>query len=311
MYKLYHKFRIISNVTINKITYLEIKFTLCLTNYFFDCTIKSFDSTVSMSVGVFVRKFSRKRIAILLACVFISGNKISAMNTGIAKKAIPYNESFEDKTTNFSSETKIQASPRNLPKNLKPLYYTLVALGIPIAVILVILGIKFFGKNSGDQEQNTKGKVYYGIGKFKSIEDLKDAWEKSFGNWNGEASSFVDYLEEIDKKYTEEFKKEVNDKVTTELIKSGDSGAKIYFNGDNFDCYNNLDKKLDLTYYEREIISGIVKLFKDRLGIRPCSVRRFPHSFYFDFWANESICTGVATVCKEMDSWYCDLGLRN
>ena len=256
-----------------------------------------------------MEKFSRKRIAILLVSLSVSGSKSSAMNKSETK--VESSRSLEAVSDNKNLKNKISAPPKDLPKNLKPLYYTLAALGIPITLILIILGVKFFGKKSDDQKQNTKGEVYYGLGKFKSIEDLKDAWEENFGDYNNPASSFVDYLKKIDEKYTEEFKKEVNKEVTTELIKSGDSGAKIYFNGDNFDCYNNLDKKLNLTDYEREIISGIAKLFKDSLGIRPCSVRRFPHSFYFDFHASENVSTLVTTVCKELESWVCDLGLRN
>lgn len=108
-------------------------------------------------------------------------------------------------------------------------------------------------------------------------------------------------------KHVENLKKEDTKEVVTELIKSE---AKIYFNNDNFDCYNDFDEKLNLTDYERDIISSIAKLFKEKLGVVPCSVSRNAHCFYFAFKTNEGAGTQILnTHASGIENLLCDFRL--
>ncbi|MBO6126836.1 MAG: hypothetical protein J6P21_02400 [Clostridia bacterium] len=154
------------------------------------------------------------------------------------------------------------------------------------AASLITLGLykAFKPGDKGNPDGKTKGTVYYGLGKFKIADELKNNWEKVFGGFN-ESELLKKSLIDLSNKYTAELKKEDDKKVVTELIKSG--SAKIYFNNDNFDCYDDKNGKLNLTDYERDIISSIAKLFKKKLGIVPCAVSRAPHCFYFSFKTNE------------------------
>ena len=107
-------------------------------------------------------------------------------------------------------------------------------------------------------------------------------------------------------KHVENLKKEDSKEI---VIKSS---GKIYFNNDDFDCYDIFDKKLNLTDYERDIISSIAKLFKEKLGIVPCEVSRDPHCFCFSFKTNEGAGTQILnTHASGIKNLLCDFKLFN
>ena len=210
--------------------------------------------------------------------------------------------SFSSKTGCLSEKSAKQG---NMLKKLWPLWS---ALGVG-AVGLIAWGLyKVFKPGDKGNPGEAKGTVYYGLGSSKSADELKKNWENIFGGFD-ESTSLSDFLISLRDKHVENLKKEDRKEIVTDLIKSG---AKIYFNNDNFDCYDTFDKKLNLTDYERDIISSIAKLFKKDLGIVPCAVSRDLHCFYFSFKTNEGAGTQILnTHASGISNLLCDFRLFN
>ena len=124
-----------------------------------------------------MKKFSKREIAGLLTCMSFFGNKTSAMNQSEVKNLGNIDRAGEVAFGNKNLKDKVPAPPKFLPKKFYPLWITLSVLGLSTVVILGILGIKkLCSKDSGDQGETPNWTFYYGFGKFKNIEELKDAW---------------------------------------------------------------------------------------------------------------------------------------
>jgi hypothetical protein len=181
------------------------------------------------------------------------------------------------------------------------LWIALSALGLSAVVILGILGIKkLCSKDSGDQGETPNGTFYYGLGKFKNIEELKNAWndeEVFFGDGPDENSTIGKKLVKLitDNKEFDEFLKrdhlqesELANIKGDELSKEGynffSSYAEIRFDDKgSFECYHK-GKKLNLLKWERFFIDYIAKYTKEKLGVLPCLVSYDGKcSFYFRF----------------------------
>lgn len=249
-----------------------------------------------------MKKFSKREIAGLLACMSFFGNKTSAMNQSEVKNLGTIGRAGGAASGNKNSKNKIPAPPKGLPKKFYPLWIALSALGLSAVVILGILGIKkLCSKDSGDQGETPNGTFYYGLGKFKNIEELKDAWNSKdcfCGPQPDKNSTIVCELVKLikDNKEFGEFLKG-DHKQESELASiKGDFGigedyhpfssyAEIRFDDkDNFECYDNKGKKLNLLTWERFFIDYIAKYTKNKLGILPCMVQYDGElSFYFIF----------------------------
>ena len=228
--------------------------------------------------GIFMGQQNKGAIALALVATLVGNQATLAMN---GSKSV--SNSFSCKTGCLSEKSAKQG---NMLKKLWPLW---VALGVG-AVGLISWGLyKAFKPGDKDSPDEAKGEVYYGLGESKSADELKENWKNIFGDFN-ESQFLNDHLKILSNRHVENLKKEDTKEVVTELIKSK---AKIYFNNDNFDCYDTFDKKLNLTDYERDIISSIAKLFKEKLGVVPCSVSRNAHCFYFAFKTNEGAGTEI------------------
>ena len=223
-----------------------------------------------------MKKFSRKNIAIALACVSF-GNKTSAMN-----RTVKSLETVGVTSGNKNLKNKIPAPPKDLPKKFYPLWIALSAFGLSAMTILGILGIKkLCSKDSGDQGETPNGTFYYGLGKFGSVEKLKKAWGASCGEGQdshigkelvklrAENEAFVKFL------YQDNTQESELAKLKTEYANDKDyytfSGcAEIRFDDkSNFECYDNKGKKLNLLKWERFFIDYIAKYTKNKLGILP------------------------------------------
>lgn len=246
-------------------------------------------------------KFSKKRIAILLASLSVSGGKSSAMNKSETK--VESSRSLETVkggaiSDNKNLNNKIPAPPQNLPKNLKPLYYALAAFGISIAVVLVTLGVEFFGKKPNKKnnkidsqndkkinQEKPKGKVFVVQG---TIEEVKKKGDEFFGHLD------------TNRKYGEWHKQNLSfDKKV--LDANGGLNNKhclIYFeeSSNDFECWE-IDKnekllcKVEISEFEKKVIKKHIDLFKDKLNIIPSYVSRFGNGFRFgfDFSSGEKI----------------------
>ena len=235
---------------------------------------------VLLNLGGVMDKFNSKIALALLSTLVSAHGGASAMNSNT-------NKSISGPLASESDVLRGPAKQENILKKLWPLWGVL---GVGVASFIAFGIIKALKPgDKGTPDDKTKGTVYYGLGNFKSADELKNNWENVFGGFN-ESELLKKFLIDLSNKYTAELKKEDDKKVVTELIKSS---AKIYFNNDNFDCYDTFDKKLNLTDYERDIISSIAKLFREKLGIVPCAVSRFPHCFYFSFNTNEGAGTEI------------------
>ena len=223
-------------------------------------------------------KSNKGAVALALMATLVGNQATLAMN---GSKSV--SNSFSSKTGCLSEKS---AKQENMLKKLWPLWS---ALGVG-AVSLIAWGLyKAFKPGDKGNPGEAKGTVYYGLGSSKSADELKKNWENVFGGFN-ESQLLNDHLKILSDRHVENLKKEDSKEIVTDLIKSD---AKIYFNNDNFDCYNGFDKKLNLTDYERDIISSIAKLFKEKLGVVPCSVSRIAHCFYFAFKTNEGAGTEI------------------
>lgn len=251
-----------------------------------------------------MKKFSRKNIAIALACVSFFGNNTSAMNnTKLKQKSKLSAKSGKNMASgNKNLKDKVPAPPKGLPKKFYPLWITLSALGLSAVAILGILGIKkLCSKDSGDQGKTPNGTSYHGLGKFGSIEELKKNWGVSCGDGQdsptskalakliAENEAFVKFLNQDNTQESELAK------LKTEYANEKDyytfSGyAEIRFDDkDSFECYDNKGKKLNLLKWEHFFIDYIAKYTKDKLGILPCMVQYDgKHSFYFKFSVDAS-----------------------
>ncbi len=249
-----------------------------------------------------MKKFSKREIAGALACMSFFGNKTSAMNQSEIKNLGAVGKAGEVASGNKNLKDKVPAPPKGLPKKFYPLWIALSALGLSAVVILGILGIKkLCSKDSGDQGETPNGTFYQGLGNFGSIEELKDAWndkEVFFGDGPDKNSTIGKKLVKFitDNKEFDEFLKrdhlqesELANIKGDELSKEGynffSSYAEIRFDDkDNFECYDNKGKKLNLLKWERLFINYIAKYTKDKLGVLPCLVSYDGKcSFYFRF----------------------------
>ena len=242
-------------------------------------------------------KLNKGAIALALMATLVGNQATLAMN---GNKSI--SNSFSSKTGCLSEKSAKQES---MLKKLWPLWGFL---GVG-AVGLISWGLyKAFKPGDKGNPDEAKGAVYCGLGKFKSADDLKKNWENVFGGFD-ESDLLSNFLKSLRDKYVENLKKEDSKEIVTDLIKSS---GKIYFNNDNFYCYDTFDKKLNLTDYERDIISSIAKLFKEKLGIVPCEVSRQPHCFYFSFKTNEGAGTQILnTHASGISNLLCDFELLN
>ncbi len=242
-------------------------------------------------------KSNKGTVALALMATLVGNQATLAMN---GNKSV--SNSFSSKTGCLSEKSAKQES---MLKKLWPLWGFL---GVG-AVGLISWGLyKAFKPGDKGNPGEAKGTVYYGLGSSKSADDLKKNWEDVFGGLD-ESESLRNFLISLRDKHVENLKKEDSKEIVTDLIKSD---AKIYFNNDNFDCYNTFDKKLNLTDYERDIISSIAKLFKEKLGIVPCSVSRYAHCFYFSFKTNEGAGTQILnTHASGIENLLCDFILFN
>lgn len=239
----------------------------------------------------------KSAVALALMATLVGNQATLAMN---GNKSV--SNSFSSKTGCLSEKS---AKQENMLKKLWPLWG---ALGVG-AVGLIAWGLyKAFKPGDKGNPDEAKGAVYYGLGKFKSADELKENWKNIFGDFN-ESKLLRDFLISLRNKHVENLKKEDSKEIVTDLIKSG---AKIYFNNDNFDCYNDFDEKLNLTDYERDIISSIAKLFKENLGIVPCRLSRDSHRFCFSFKTNERAGTEILNIhASFIDNLLCDFKLFN
>ena len=245
-----------------------------------------------------MNKFNGK-IALALLSTLVNAHGASAMN-----KSKSVSNSSASETGVYSENS---AKQENILKKLWPLWSVL---GVG-AACLITWGLyeAFKPGDKGTPDDKTKGTVYYGLGNFKSADELKNNWENVFGGFD-ESELLRNFLGKLRDKHVENLKKEDSEEVVTELIKS--KSAKIYFNNDDFDCYDNENKKLNLTDYERDIISSIAKLFKEKLGIVPCGlVNRFPHCFYFYFYTNECAGKEILHTHTSIENLLCDFKLFN
>lgn len=220
-------------------------------------------------------KFNGK-IALALLSTLVNAHVASAMNSNT------------NKSVSGSLASKTDKQEESILKKLWPLWGALGIGGIGFTAWVLYKAFKPGDKGSTPDDK-TKGTVYYGLGKFKSADELRKNWVNVFGGLN-ESKLLNDHLKILSDRHVENLKKEDTKEVVTELIKSG---AKIYFNNDNFDCYDTFGKKLNLTDYERDIISSIAKLFKEKLGIVPCNVSRRSSCFYFSFKTNDGAGTEI------------------
>lgn len=250
-----------------------------------------------------MKKFSKREIAGLLACMSFFGNKTSAMNQSEVKNLGTIGRTGEEASGNKNSKNKIQAPPKGLPKKFYPLWITLSALGFSAVAIFGILGIKkLCSKGSGDQGKTPNGIFYQGLGNFGRIEELKNAWESEDVIGKGVLGKNSPIVKELVKLRTD--KKEFGEfldrdhseeselaKLKIEYINGTTDSypfsncAEIRFDDKyNFECYDNKGKKLKLLQWERSFIDYIAKYTKKKLGILPCMVNHDgKHSFYFKF----------------------------
>ena len=242
-------------------------------------------------------KSNKGAVALALMATLVGNQATLAMN---GSKSV--SNSFSCKTGCLSEKSAKQG---NMLKKLWPLWG---ALGVGAAGLIAWRLYKAFKPGDKDSPDEAKGAVYYGLGKFKSADELKENWKNIFGDLD-ESQLLRDFLISLRDKHVENLKKEDSKEIVTDLIKSD---AKIYFNNDNFDCYDNFDKKLNLTDYERDIILSIAKLFREKLGIVPCGVSRITHGFYFSFKTNEGAGTAILnTHASFIDNLLCDFRLFN
>ena len=211
-----------------------------------------------------MKKFSRKNIAIALACASF-GNKTSAMN-----RTVKSLEAVGVASDNKNLKNKIPTPPRDLPEKFYPLWIALSAIGLSTAVILGILGIKkLCNKDPGDQGETPNGTFYYGLGKFGSIEELKKAWGASCGEGQGspigkalvklrtDNKEFGQFLDQDHSKESE-LANIKGDNMSKEGYHSFSDYAEIRFDDKgNFECYDNKGKKLNLLEWERFFIDYI------------------------------------------------------
>ena len=247
-----------------------------------------------------MKKFSKREIAGVLACMSFFGNKTSAMNQSEVKNLGNIDRAGEMASGNKNLKDKVPAPPKFLPKKFYPLWIALSALGLSAVVILGILGIKKLCSKDGDQGETPNGTFYQGLGNFGSIEELKDAWndkEVFFGDGPDKNSTIGKKLVKLitDNKEFDEFLKrdhlqesELANIKGDELSKEGynffSSYAEIRFDDKgSFECYHK-GKKLNLLKWERFFIDYIAKYTKEKLGILPCMVHYDgEHRFYFGF----------------------------
>lgn len=254
-----------------------------------------------------MKKFSKRQIAGLLACVLFIGNKTSAMNQSEVKSLGTIGKAGEVTPDDKNLKNKIPAPPEDLPKNFYPLWIALSLLGFSAAVILGVLGIKkLCNKDSGGQEKTPSGTFYQGLGKSKNIEELKNAWEsenvfcegtvgkesrigKKLLKLISDNKEFGQFL--FQGQFSVQGHKQESElaKLKVEYLNDKDrytfgAMAEIRFDDKgNFECYYK-GKKLNLLKYERFFIDYIAKYTKEKLGILPCMVHYDgEHRFYFGF----------------------------
>ena len=240
----------------------------------------------------------KSAVALALVATLVGYRTASAMN----KSKHSASNSFSSKTGCLSEKSD---KKENMLKKLWPLWSTL---GVG-AVGLISWGLyKAFKPGDKSNPGEAKGTVYYGLGSSKSADELKNNWENVFGDFN-ESKLLSIFLKSLRDKHVKNLEKEDRKEIVTDLIKSS---AKIYFNDGNFDCYDTFDKKLNLIDYERDIISSIAKLFREKLGIVPCGVSRQPHCFYFSFKTNEGARISILnTHASGIENLLCDFKLFN
>ena len=292
-----------------------------------------------------MKKFSKREIAGVLACMSFFGNKTSAMNQSEVKNLGNIDRAGEMASGNKNLKDKVPVPPKGLPKKFYPLWIALSALGLSAVVILGILGIKkLCSKDSGDQGKTPNGIFYQGLGNFGRIEELKNAWEsedvigkgvlgknspigKELVELRTDKKEFGEFLDRDHSEESELAKLKIEYINGTTDSYPFSNCAEIRFDDKyNFECYDNKGKKLKLLQWERSFIDYIAKYTKEKLGILPCLVHYDgKHCFYFRFSLDASnkefredklinfgehtslkLCFGTHISCSEPDI-LCDL----